>query len=123
MMLVIRDAQIEILEGNVLSGWLKKHLVRFFPGRCGELGPEGLARAIADGIARARAYGFQENGDISRYLDIAFVLGLGFDRDEALPWTRRFLDAGSDSPTERMDALVAAVESHRRMDAGKGKKD
>ncbi len=111
-MLVIRDKQIEALEHGVFIGWLGKHLLKFFPERCGELGAEGVARAMADGIARARSYGFREQGDLSRYMDVAFALGPGFDRDAALPWVREHLVAGAnDNPTERMNALVAAVES------------
>jgi hypothetical protein len=111
-MLIIRNAQLEVMEAANLSRWLRKHLPAYFPERCRELGNR-LDAEIIGGIAKARSYGFKEPGDISRFLDIAFELGLAFDSDAELAWVQGYLVAQEpDEPSARMDALVAAVEKH-----------
>lgn len=109
-MLVIRDAQWRVLEDSNLSLWLRGHLSTFFPEQCRILGDPSLDLAIAEGVSKARGYGFTEPGDISRYLDVAFELGAAFDREPATAWTHPFLRATEPGDaTARMDDLVAAV--------------
>jgi hypothetical protein len=110
--LILRAAQLDVLEAATLGRWLRKHLLRFFPARCRELGDRFDAEILA-GMAKARGYGFREPGDISRFLDIAFGLGADFDTDPDLAWARGYLvPQEPDGPSARMDALVAAVEEH-----------
>jgi hypothetical protein len=110
-MLVIRNAQSLALEEANLGFWLQGHLRKFFPERSRELAGERFDKAIAEGIAKARSYGFREPGDISRFLDVSFELGLDFDRDPATVWTQAYLrEAEPGDGKSRMDALVVAVE-------------
>lgn len=112
-MLVIRNEQMRAFEDAQFIEWLRQHLSRFFPERCLELGPETVSNTIADGLARARARGFQEPADLCRFLDLMFAFGLQFDRDESYPWASELLNAPEiTNPTERMDLLIAAAKAH-----------
>lgn len=112
-MLVIRREQMRAFEDAHFIEWLRQHLSGFFPERCLELGPEGVSHAIADGLARARARGFQEPEDLCRFLDLMFAFGFQFDRDESYSWAYELLNAPEiTSPTERMDLLIAAAKAH-----------
>jgi hypothetical protein len=113
MMLVIRREQMRAFEDAHFIEWLRQHLSGFFPERCLELGPEWVSHAIADGLARARARGFQEPEDLCRFLDLMFAFGFQFDRDESYSWASELLNAPEiTSPTERMDLLIAAAKAH-----------
>lgn len=120
-MLVIRNEQMRSIEEARFLEWLKQHLTRFFPERCHELGPEAASRTIADGLARARSYGFREPADLCRFLDLMFAFGLDFERDESFPWASELLHAPEiTNPTERMDLLTAAAKAHLTSAAQKG---
>jgi hypothetical protein len=114
-MLVIRREQMQTLEAAQFTAWVTQHVQRFFPESCAKLGPAATAQAVADGLARAREYGFSEPADACRFVDMVFALGPEFDRDPALPWAAELLAADDvTDPTERMDLLTLATKNHLR---------
>ena len=120
-MLVIRDGQMRAMEEAQFLGWLRKHLQRFFPERCVEVGELQLARIIAEGVHRAHEYGFRAPPDVCRFLDFMFAFGVDFDRDESLPWASELLHALEiTDPAERMDLLVVEAKAHLARSAVEG---
>jgi hypothetical protein len=108
-MLVIRHEQILVLADamrNRFESEACEHVRRYFPGRCLALGEQALKETVGDGLRRARAYGFQSQFDLLRFLNLLFEFGLDFDRTEEHQWARPFLEAAHRSPTFQMDSLM-----------------
>jgi hypothetical protein len=121
-MLVIRDAQMEALSMDMAKRFeqsLVAHVRECFPNAAQDLGEPGLAATVAWGVQRALHYGFREELDVTRYINLMFAQGLEFDCDPEFAWSVEIL-ANTDLPaTARMDALTErALEITRAPEAG-----
>jgi hypothetical protein len=121
-MLVVRTAQLEALAASaerLFEERLVAHLEKFFPRPCAGLGEAGLRQLCREGIARARTYGLRSERDLCKYLNLMFVFGRAFDREQS--WAAEILRLRS-APGQRMERLYAiALEKAREgkgLDAG-----
>jgi len=103
-MLIIRDAQMEVIGNKQLTLWLRDELSRLFPDQCAARRPSELDQFIAGGVARARKAGFKRD-DFLRYLAMEICFGEGFLESPGNEWAREALHAQSD----RMQALYSAA--------------
>lgn len=84
-----------------------------FPGMVEERGEEPTRTLIRDARERARAHGFDEASHVAQYIGLAFVLGVGFDTDGALPWAARILDDPTPAgPSVRIARLMTRATDH-----------
>lgn len=67
---------------------------------------EELRAQVDATLRRARHYGFEGDGDLLRYLDLAYGLGPDFDRDGRREWVTRILDERAFSAHTKMDLLT-----------------
>ena len=108
-MLIIRKEQMEALEQAVLEGFEDRmvvHLQGFFPGRCAELGDDGMREMVRYGMERAKSYGIVNELDVCRYIDLMIFFGRDFDTDPETPWAGRILSMESlTDPTAKIDRL------------------
>jgi len=107
-MLVVRNAQFQALRKDLLRGLeerLMEHARRYFPEVCSSLDQE-LPLAIEHSLDRARAYGFDGEREICKYLNLQFRFGREFDRDPACSWAHGLLASSLPSPA-KMDRLYA----------------
>ena len=91
--MVIRNAQMQALDAGVLRALedrLMEHARTYFPNACARL-DGGLRETVAAAIASARAYGFDGQREICKYLNLQFFFGRNFDRDPACSWARPLL--------------------------------
>lgn len=114
-MLTIRDEQLALLQDprreRVMAA-LVEHVERFFPMRCRALGKVGVHEAVEHGVARASTHGFVTERDLCKYVDLMFVFGRDFDRDEG--WVEEVLE-GAAPPTSKIELLYdRAVRKARR---------
>lgn len=121
-MLVIRDAMFEALGQAAREDFVARmrvHLAKFFPTQCAALGEERIGGLIELGIARAREHGFKAEREVCKYIDLMFVFGRDFDRDEWLPWARQILENGlPGDPEQRMRRLCETAHRAPRPRAG-----
>jgi hypothetical protein len=111
-MLIIRDEQQRAMARAALPDWITKHLRQFFPRQCVALGEAALRERVHQGIARAIAYGFETETQISQYVDLMFVFGADFDTDPALSWPRPLLADPARPAALRMEQLLEAGRRH-----------
>jgi hypothetical protein len=108
-MWTIRDAQMAVLarigEREAEERALK-HLRGSAPQTCDSMPDAALRAVVARGHARARHYGFHDEYDFFRYLNLMFVLGFEFDTDARYPWAARALNRQDLAGRVKMDALM-----------------
>lgn len=89
------------------------HLREHFPETCERLGPNGLRRAVRQGLGRARSYGILAERGVVKYLNLMFLFGRDFDRDPSLPWARPILLEESEPPGMlKIERLYRAARRH-----------
>lgn len=90
------------------------HLKRYFPDRCAHLSDEDVRESIRYGIERANAYEICIEQDVSRYINLMYILGRDFDRDPELPWAQAILSgrALKGLKTVKMDVLYEEAERY-----------
>ena len=111
-MLVIRNDQIAALERARLSAFEDKmidHLKRVYPDWAPRLSAEDQRAFVRRGIERARAFGFETELDIARYLHVMHDLGRDFDQSLEHPWAAVLLQSTELTATEKMDRLRDAA--------------
>lgn len=127
-MLVIRREQLEAFR-RYMSGQFEDrmvaHLKRYFPDRCAPLSDEEVRESIRYGVERADAYEICIEQDVSRYINLMYILGRDFDRDPDLPWAQAILSgrALKRLKTVKMDVLYEEAERYlARAHNGQGKR-
>lgn len=83
-----------------------KHLRRCVPQTCESMPETTLREIVARGHALANRYGFRDEFDFFRYLNLMFVLGFDFDTDARYPWAARSLNRQDMTGRPKMDALM-----------------
>jgi len=109
--LVIRRAQMELLERASLEGCLLSHLRANFPQFCESLPGRRQADFVAQGVARARTHGFTETSHLAQWLNLMVLLGPRFDEDPGCSWVTGILGE-SESESTKMQDLLDAAEDH-----------
>lgn len=121
-MLIVRRAQIEPFKALLREPFVLRavdHVREYFPGECSSHSNEELVEIVRDGIVRAETYGFENERDATRFLNLMFTFGRLFDRDPTLGWATRLLArAGRANPASLMNRLY--VEGLRHEGEGTG---
>ncbi|MEK7404893.1 MAG: hypothetical protein AAB225_07270 [Acidobacteriota bacterium] len=108
-MLVIRPQQMEALRRAMERQFENRalaHLRLYLPDECEALGETGVRATIRYAMHQARQYGFEEEYDILRYLNLMYALGFEFDADRRYTWAREILGLRHMQPRARMDLLT-----------------
>lgn len=111
MRLKIRKSQMDALAAEMVVGFaerMESYLHRVFPAWCAALGAAELRLFVMHGVERAREYGFVVELDAANYILVMRELGMRFDEDPALPWSRDLLTRRL-LPAERMGRLQDAA--------------
>ena len=127
-MLKIRGEQMDVMAQAAMRGFeqrVAQHLNEHFPEECRRAGPERIAAAIRQGVARAARYGITSELDVVRYLDLSVVLGLDFDSGKRYPWAQQILEDRELDADEKIDALFDRLDAMqiRELDAVIGDPD
>ena len=107
-MLIIRGqhkAAFDQAVGRNLECSLLTHAKRAFGPRVAEMGEPAARALVRKAIAQAKRDGIVQAYEVSRYLDVMFLLGEDFDADTELPWVREILDRDGMTETDKMDRL------------------
>lgn len=107
-MLIIRSDQKRAFPRAVeenLECRLVAHAQRVFPEQCERMGEPAVRERVRAGMAAARRWGIEGQYDVSRYVDLLFLLGPDFGADDGCPWARPILADPSLAPAARLDKL------------------
>jgi hypothetical protein len=110
--LSIRQAQLTAFsraEVEKFENWMVGHLKKFFPRQSHAAGEARLRETIQHGIRRAAAYGITTRRDVSKYIDLALVLGPDFDTGPRSRWASQILTQTA-APAAKMQALLRAAK-------------
>ncbi len=110
-MLKVLDAQLDhlaALSREDFTAEMRSHLRERYPDACAPMTDAELTAHIEHGVTRAAGYGIEIAGDVARYVDLMFQLGLDFDRD--VDWARAILNRPDFTGQIRIDLLCAAHE-------------
>ncbi len=113
-MLVIRPQQMEafrLAREREFENRALAHLRLHFPGECAAIGETDARNTIRFALFKARQYGFEEEHDVLRYLNLMYALGFEFDADRRYPWARETLGFRHMQPRARMDLLMQQAEA------------
>lgn len=83
-MLTITAAQKQAMSDRRYEGFAeraRRHLVRLWPIRCRDLGDQAVRERIDEAVTRARVYGLTTERQAICFLDMTFLLGRDFDRN------------------------------------------
>jgi hypothetical protein len=122
-MLVIRKKQQEAFTKAVARGLecnLLTHATRQFPVRVHRMGEPAARAMIRKAVAACGKFGIEDEYEISRYLDLMFLLGEDFDTDASLPWAAAVLGAPALAAKEKMDRLCERAGQHLGLAAAAG---
>ena len=114
-MLVIRKKQQEAFTKAVTRGLecnLLTHATRQFPVRVHRMGEPAARALVRKAVAACGGFGIEDEYEISRYLDLMFLLGEDFDTDAALPWAAAALGDEALSAKEKIDRLCERAGQH-----------
>ncbi|MBW2247059.1 MAG: hypothetical protein JRF62_07625 [Deltaproteobacteria bacterium] len=117
-MLIIREDQMEVLGNYMLNKFenaLVTHLNLYFPEKCEAMGESGVREMIRHGIAQAKSYGIVIEYQVSRYINLMFMLGKDFDTDSALPWASEILlNSSFEGTFAKIETLCRAADTHSK---------
>ena len=106
--MIIRKTQIEVLEKTAVNNFaaaMAQHCEKFSPHLTKTLNRKQLKEAVHFNIKKAETYGFDQRGPVRFFIDLAIVLGSGFDTDPQYPWITEVLnqEKETDSGSENTD--------------------
>ena len=83
------------------------------PAKYQVLGDEPLRALVRTGYEAAKRHGFTTELSMMNYITLAYVLGIGFDRDPVYPWAAATLsDPALINPAQRSAALRETALTH-----------
>lgn len=83
------------------------------PAKYQALGDEPLRALVRTGYEAAKRHGFTTEPGMMNYITLAYVLGIGFDRDPVYPWAAATLsDPALANPAQRSAALRETALAH-----------
>jgi hypothetical protein len=107
-MFTLRRQHFEAFNKDILRRFeerMVEHVKLFFPSQYRALGPAVVREWISHGIGRAQRYSIVAERDVSKYIDIMFVLGRDFDKDPQHGWAGPILTARAVDPTHKANYL------------------
>ena len=113
----IRKEQMQAFEKAVeknVECSLYGHINRIWPQRCRKMGEEMVRQWIRQTVQKAGKYGIQDEYDLSRYMDLTFMLGADFDTSGDTPWAGQVLADPDLSAGTKLDRLCRLAEGHLR---------
>lgn len=112
----LNAAQMQALQDGAkleFEDRLVAHCHSYFPDQCCALGADGTREMVREAIARAGHHGFKIERHVSKFVDLFFTFGEGFDTDPALEWAQAILsDTTIASPAERIERLCDEALEH-----------
>ncbi|MBV9152484.1 MAG: hypothetical protein JO213_09340 [Alphaproteobacteria bacterium] len=122
LVLVIRDAQIDMLGGHALAAFeseMVAHLTEFSPPLAKAAGEPQLRQAIRFGIGHAAEHRFDQRGPVRLYLELMLLFGSYFDTDPQYPWVAEILSSAAAQPQmQRAMLLYEKTLDYRQHVAG-----
>jgi hypothetical protein len=107
---VLRREQLDVLADVYTAQKFEERLMETmranWPEECVALGEIGLRRRIMTGVCRATEYGFSEESEIGRFMNLIFLWGDDFDRDESRPKVLEILRSSTLSSRNRISQLI-----------------
>lgn len=117
-MLIIRQPQMQAF-GEALRRGIRREAIRHcrtnHVERFEQLGDDQAIKTIDDGIARARAYGFEDQEDLLGYLDLVFTDGPNFDQK---PGAAEVLSDWHYLPAARLEFLKHLTDEDEPEESG-----
>ena len=114
-MLVIRKKQQEAFTKAVARGLecnLLTHATRQFPVRVNRMGEPAARAFVRKAVAACGGFGIEDEYEMSRYLDLMFLLGEDFCTDASLAWAAAVLGNPALAAKEKMDRLCEHARQH-----------
>jgi hypothetical protein len=93
-MLTIRADQMAVFRSASMERFvdaMADHLERCFAEWTEPLGRQAVKDFVRHGIERAKAYGFETELEVARYLHAMQALGKEFDQSSEFPWAAKLL--------------------------------
>lgn len=118
-MLHIRSEQMEALEQAQRRRFEDEavaHVRSIWRDAAAQQDDDAVRTAVRRAFARAAEYGFDEEYDQLRYLNLVYALGPDFD--ERLPWATTILADHDRPPRSRMDELTERALAAESGEAG-----
>lgn len=120
-LLIIRPAQMRVLDDAVLTEWVSVEIQKLFPKECAALGPAGLVRFISESANRAGRLELTRD-DLLPYLSMEICFGAAFVEDPPNEWARKAVAGPVQGRMQRLRRagifeLGARVERERRQQA------
>ena len=119
-MIIVRKTQMQAMARALFEQWVQAHARQFFPDQCRSVAPGDFAVLVRNAIDKAQSYGFLDQADCCRYVDLTLVFGAQFDVDPRFSWAGGILgDLNFENAAMRMWALHTAACEHESALAGK----
>ena len=119
---VLRREQLDLLAEVYTSQKFEERLIESarenWPEECNALGDVGLRRRILNGVCRATEYGFSEESEVSRYINLVFLWGDDFDLSDERPRVREILFSATLSSRNKISQLVELATEELEVDDG-----
>lgn len=119
-MLIIRKQQQDAFDRAVarsIECALLTHATRQFVDPVRRMGEPAARALVRKALADAGRYGIEQEYEVSRYLDLMFLLGEDFASDPSLPWASVAL-AERVGAREKMDRLWQRAQEHLARGSG-----
>lgn len=107
-MLTLRSSQLDSLGDNSRDRFITDAMAilsRHWPAEAARR-QESLRVDVEQNVSRAMQYGWLEEKEILRYLNVAFALGSNFADDTRYPWATRLLADDTIHPKMKLEILV-----------------
>lgn len=104
-MLVVRQDQMDALAEFQAREFEKRMLHNLgvkFPRQCAKLGEPTVREMIREGVARSASYDITAERDVSRFIELMFIIRRDFDRAEETAWSRPMLEDRAFEPDARL---------------------
>jgi len=112
-MFQLRDEHQEAFEAAALAGFERRavaHVRANFPDESSKLTDHEIRASARDGLRRSKAYGFETERQVMRFVDTGFLIGPDFDTREDAAWTRMILNSVEDPVEQRSRWLLACAQ-------------
>jgi hypothetical protein len=95
-----------------------QHLANHFAEVAAICGEEGLTKIVDDALPRIQSYGLHSNYQACIFIDLAMMLGRGFDTDPLLPWMQQLMQQKEENKTLWMEKIMGVTHKYRKQALG-----
>jgi len=116
-MLIIRKEHKQAFSKAVMENFecrIYAHVTRIWPEQCKRLEETAVRELIRRGIREALDFGIDEEYEVSRYVDLMFILSPDFSTSDRFPWAAAVLKDAAMKPAAKMDRLYERAEKELR---------